>query len=222
MSCPWESWPQTKLGFCEESLCAWIKQPGNTWSNIGYLAIGYWIWKRAKRDGVSNVRMLAIAAGMTGMGSVFFHASGTMWAEASDLLGMFLGTEALTSLNVRRWLGTTWGTTWAIFILLSLALLGTAGAFPDSERWIYALSGPCCWIELWLYFRDRPKTNYRPYLYAWIVMGLATLFWWMDIARILCSPTNHLFSGHAAWHLLSAAGFYFLYLFYRQFPLLRS
>lgn len=222
MKCPWDNWVQADLGFCEQSLCAWVKQPGNTWSNVGYLAMGFWIWNRARKDGILSVRMLAISAWITGVGSAFFHASGTRWAGAIDLLGMFLGTGALTALNVRRWLNSGLGIAWSVFGFVSLSLMGVAGSFPNSERWVYVLSGPCCLIELGLYFRDRPRTVYRKYLLAWLSVGLATLFWWLDIQNILCDPRNHVLSGHALWHLLSAVAFYFLYLFYKQFSVLRT
>ena len=34
-SCPWSEWAQAQAAFCEASRCAWIRQPGNTWTNIG-------------------------------------------------------------------------------------------------------------------------------------------------------------------------------------------
>ena len=217
MICPWDNWPRTALGFCENLLCAWIKQPGNTWSNIGYLIVALWIWNRAAKDGILNLRMLSLAAFITGMGSAFFHATGTSLAGNMDLLGMFLGTGALTALNLRRWRGLSWKFCWGVFLFVSFALLETALYFPGGERWIYALSGPCCWIELGLYIRDRSKIRYRYYLLAWITVGIAVLAWWMDIEQILCAPGNHFISGHAVWHLLSAAAFFFIYRFYLQF-----
>lgn len=222
MNCPWDSWPQSALGFCEADLCGWVKEPGNTWSNIGYVLIGFWIWKQANKLGIKGLWMLALASVLTGVGSAFFHASGTRWAGIADLLGMFLGTGALTALNTRRWLLVSWPICTVIFLAVSAALLAVTIFFPDGSRWVYGLSMPCCLIELRLYFRDGNRTRYREYLSSWIAVIIATLFWWLDIGRILCNPNNHILSGHAAWHLLSAAGFYFLFKFYAQFPSLKS
>ncbi|MEO8348551.1 MAG: hypothetical protein ABI610_06525 [Acidobacteriota bacterium] len=55
----------------------------------------------------------------------------------------------------------------------------------------------------------------------WIVFLVAFAFWWLDKARVLCSPGNHWISGHGVWHLLNALALYLVYLFYRQFDVLR-
>lgn len=50
---------------------------------------------------------------------------------------------------------------------------------------------------------------------------VAIAFWGLDKTRVLCSPGNHWISGHGVWHLLAAVALYLVYLFYRQFDVLR-
>lgn len=180
------------------------------------------MWREAGKTRQPWFRVLAIAAALTGIGSAFFHASGTRGAAVADYLGMFLGTGALTALNLRRWLRPRWAIVYSTFLGISFGFLGAAVAAPAIARWLYVFGSPCCAIELRLAFRDRGATSYRDYWIAWILVGVAAVFWWMDESRVWCDPSNHLLGGHALWHLLSAAAFPFIFWFYRQFDLSRQ
>jgi hypothetical protein len=45
MICPWDWLRQSPPSFCEETLCGWVKQPANTWSNIGFLVSAALLWR---------------------------------------------------------------------------------------------------------------------------------------------------------------------------------
>lgn len=220
--CPWDQFAQAAPAFCEKALCGWIKEPANTWSNIGYLLVAMWLWRRSHRDGFPGLELLAFAAGATGVGSALFHATYLAWAGAADYLGMFLGTGALTALNARRLYGISWARARLVFFLVTALFLSSVLLFPDWSHWIYALGGPCCLLEALLYRRDGMRTDYRDYLLAWAMVAFAAGFWWLDVSRLVCAPDNHVLGGHALWHLLTAGAFYFIYRFYTQFAELRD
>lgn len=222
MTCPWSSFDQTTLEFCEENLCAWIKEPVNTVSNLAYIAVGIAIYLRATRERRPLLRWLGVVSILTGVGSAFYHASGIHIAGIADYLGMFLGTGAMTALNVKRWLGWKVRALYMVFIGTTLALIVLSQLAPGSERWIYILAMPCCLIEAVLFFRDRFKTSYRDYLIAWIFVLLGFFIWWLDISKVVCDPENHWMQGHALWHILTAIAFYFFFRFYLQFPKVRT
>lgn len=220
--CPWSSFDQVPARFCEAALCAWIKEPANTVSNLGYVVIGIVIWISAGRSRRKFLRWLGVVSVLTGLGSAFFHASGIRIAGCADYFGMFLGTGAMTALNVKRWLG--WSKSWLYLVILgtTLGLFVLTVLVPGGERWVYALAMPCCFIEAILIKRDRLRTHYKNYVLAWLFVLVGGVFWWLDLSKILCAPENHWLQGHAIWHLSTAVSFYFFFRFYEQFPEIRT
>jgi hypothetical protein len=223
MVCPWDSFRQSDLVFCEASQCAWVKEPANTWSNVGYLAAGIYILVAiGRRPERALLRALALVALVTAIGSAFYHASGIRSAMLADYAGMFLGTAALTALNVRRWLGWRDPAVWAVLVATTAGLLAFIAVFPGSERMVFMAAMPCCAIELRLFFRDRAQISYRFYGLAWLSVIAGSIFWWLDLERVWCTPDNHLFNGHAIWHLGTAASLVLYFQYYLQFEALRG
>lgn len=221
-SCPWSGLRSAPLSFCEEPLCGWLKQPGNTWSNIGFLLVAFLIWKRALRKRKSNVTWFAIVSASVGLGSAFYHASGAYLAGIADYGGMFLITGAMTAMNSKRWLGLSHTDTRWIFVGTAAVLLGLMIFFPAASRLLYVLAAPCCLIELRLYFRDGDRTRFKFYLLSWLAVVVGAVAWWLDQTKLVCDPANHILPLHAVWHLLMALALYFLYRFYEQFPELNA
>lgn len=135
IGCPWDSFRQSPLVFCEAIRCAWIKEPVNTWSNLAYIAAGiYMLVVIGWRSDRPLLRVLAVAAIVTGLGSAFYHASGIHAGMLADYSGMFLGTAALTALNVRRWLGWRPPAIYAVFATTTAALMALIVVFPGQGR----------------------------------------------------------------------------------------
>jgi hypothetical protein len=44
----------------------------------------------------------------------------------------------------------------------------------------------------------------------------------LDLTGVVCRPDNHLFTGHSAWHILTALCLYFFYRHQEQFVLPRG
>ncbi len=224
MTCPWEGLARAPAEFCEESLCGWIRQPGNTWSNIGFLLAGAAILYRARHDDAAHLKGLGYIAIATGLGSAFFHASETLIGRFLDWAPMYLGTSFMLAVNVRRLSG--WSRKIIRFVFWGNFLVGMALMVPESLRhptvYYIAESTFCCVVlEAVLFIKYRKTTDYSWFVRYWGVFLVAYALWTLDVRKILCDPSNHWISGHAAWHLLDAVALYFLFEYYRQFRVLR-
>jgi hypothetical protein len=224
--CPSETPVFRPAEFCEESLCGWIRQPANTWTNIGFLLAGLAILRAARRDGFARLNGLAFIALATGIGSAFFHASETFVGRLFDYGGMYLGASYMLAVNVRRWLMLSRRTIRFLFWASAAAPPLLMLVKDELARSVYFFEGlACCGLlETYLYFRQRrtgPRVRYGRLIGYWLVFLVALSFWWLDRNRVLCSPGNHWISGHGVWHLLDALALCLVYLFYRQFDVLR-
>lgn len=221
MACPWDSLSPVSTMFCESPLCAWIKEPANTWSNIPYILIGLGLWWVAQKEN-HHLKWIGIVAILTGAGSFFFHMSVTYLGGCADYLGMFLGTGLLTAYNMRRWLNCSFTKMYFIFGMTTLFFFLLLHFVHGESRVLYAFGMPCCMIELRLFFRDRKQINYRSYVYMSVLILKGTIFWWLDVTKKFCQPDNHFISGHALWHIFTSVSFIPFYEFYKQFRVLKE
>ncbi len=209
---------------------ALIKQPANTWSNLGFVGVGLLLLWRIGSDrsspAVRNNPMTtathfasgyAAVALFLGPGSMFFHGSLTQWGGWIDtfsliLFGSFGLLYALT--RIFRWPGTLFGLLYAVVN----AALGIFTWFVDGTGTPIFTGLVVAWVltELVILWR-KPKGLQRDW--PWLAAALGTfavalVIWSLSQTdRPLCNPDS-LLQGHAIWHLLSAvvAGCVFLYL----------
>lgn len=222
--CPWYSLEQDPASFCEESLCAWVRQPGNTVSNLGFILVAGLIFWQAKRDNNQHLLPLAYISLVTGVGSAFFHASETWIGGIFDFSGMYLGASFMIAVNIRRLTGWGQPVILAVFLfslLISLYLLVTHRGL---ARDFYALESFLCCVLLEgiLYFTQTIRPSYRWFWGFWGAFALGYGFWFLDSRHIVCDPANHWISGHALWHWLDALALYCVYRFYSRFQVLRD
>ncbi|SMB83578.1 hypothetical protein SAMN00120144_0739 [Hymenobacter roseosalivarius DSM 11622] len=222
-SCPWHEFDYSPAQFCEESLCGWVRQPGNTVSNLGFLVVAYLIFRHAKKHNARHLLPLAYISIATGLGSAFFHASETWVGGIADFSTIYLGSAFMFAMNVRRL--TKWGKP-AIVVVYWLFFLGFFGLLfweRDLARTSYALQSVLCCIvlEAILFFRQDYRPPYRWFWAFWGSFLLGYGLWLLDVKHIVCDPANHWVSGHALWHWLDALALYCVYRFYTGIPLLR-
>ena len=115
-------WPGTFAaaggGFCEAFREGPIKQPSNTWSNLGFVVAGLWVVRRAGIDRKSTVRssnligrsvflstLYPALVVFLGPGSMAMHGSGTAWGATTDVLSMLLYIAFPVVYALRDWLG---------------------------------------------------------------------------------------------------------------------
>jgi len=206
------------MKFCEERICALIVEPANTWSNLAYIAVGLWILQTARRDKEKILAFIGVTEILTGIGSFFFHGSGTFIGEFFDLGGMFLFSAYMLIFNIWRWKNLNKKQLLTGYIsLVALSSLSMLFFRPIGVP-IFALQVTVAMcLELYLGITKRPLPRYFFFWAMVIAFSIAFFIWILDFRGYVCNPQNHIFQGHAAWHLINSFCFYFLYRYYRQF-----
>ena len=224
MHCPWNELTQVPSEWCEESLCSWVRQPANTWSNVGFLIVGIVILRWTARGRSPHLRGLGYICLVTAVGSAFYHASETFIGRVADYVGMYLGASYMLAVNVSRWTRRAGpGLRWLFWATL-LAPLTVMLYAPRLAVTLYVIeTGFCCLgLEVALFVRERKSIHYRSLVIYWGIFLVGYALWQLDIHHVLCDPGNHVINGHAAWHLLNSAALLYLFFYYEQFEVLRD
>lgn len=223
--CAWSKWAPATLRFCEAHVCDWIVAPAETWSNLLYLIVGFYLLSKSTRtpgvSGLANVETrFGIYAVVVGVFSSLFHASYTYVFETADLAAMnLLGAEMVIQ-GLRR-LGWLKGRSPVVIAAILfggglMMLLGTVGT--DRLLVFAAFVVIVLWLESLVYVRARRVGSvggYRALGHSIGLFAVAYLFWILDHTGLVCVPDRHWFSGHAAWHVVNAGCFLTLSAFYR-------
>lgn len=214
-NCPWYGLEEPALRFCEESLCAWIKTPANSWSSLAFTLCGiYILWRELKKQDHYLIGYGPMAI-LIGLLSFAYHASLTRYGEIGDLSSMFLMGSFYMVKNFERmnFIPTKFGrvTFWILNIICTLLLF-----------WFKDLGAPLFFVfcmtalglELKLKSIGRGVESYRYFVMAFFVWLAAQAAWLLDITHTVCEPSNHILQGHALWHILMAVVCYLIYLHY--------
>lgn len=217
-ACPWDQYEPATRHFCEAELCQWITKPAESWSNIGFIIIGFYLLKKAKEDNKSNLSLVGLCSIAVGIGSFLFHATATRWGQILDVSAMMWLLSLPLVLNANR-LGVLATDkvklAYGLFSLISTVFIIFFTKWGILYFGIFVTIGIL--TELKLYLREKETTDYKIYLKLLGTFFLAFAIWLTDILKIICDPDNHIFNGHAAWHLLCAWAVYYIYQFYAQF-----
>jgi hypothetical protein len=217
--CPWSGYEPATIGWCEERLCAWVVEPSNAWSNLGYVIVGLIVLGFARKR--VPLVLIGVASILIGFGSFAFHATGTRWGELVDVSAMYLLGGLGVMFAARRIFDLSTSSLalgYVLVVAVSVALmlaLHNNGIIVFSIMVALTIGG-----EWWLYRNGQAAPSYAAQKWMIAAFALAFFIWNLDRSRILCSPANHILSGHAAWHLLTAVAVYFFAR--QQEPLLVS
>lgn len=223
--CPWyETTEQTgapNIKWCEETLCQWISEPANTWSNIGYLIaalfVGYMAYKNKHN---SNLKQFGPIIFFMGAMSLFYHMSNFYGSQILDFLGMFLFVGWAIGMNLIR-LGKL-KSNQLIWFNLGLASVYTVmmHAMYVSEIKFQVIVLISALIIVATEFKARKVAKVQ---YGWFIATLGFLviafgFSVSDGSRFWCHPTEHgwFSQGHAIWHWVAAIGMVTIYKHYSQ------
>lgn len=215
---PWAGFALPDIKHCEDNLAGWITTPANTWSNLAYLLVALWLWKRLRSDDEPALRAFVPVIVLVGLTSFLFHASFTFFFQFFDYLGMFFYVLLLLVLNLRRlgWLAEGWKTAYFSGIAASVGAILLFRRFGLPVQWLIVIQVAAVLLAegvLWVRSKGRDYSD----LWAGLaLMTVAEVFWLMDYRRVLCDPSNHFFQGHAVWHLISALSFVSVFHFYRK------
>lgn len=216
VSCPYAHWTPGTVAFCEERLCAWIVEPSNTYSSFAYLIAGVLMLRAMGRPRDARLVCIALAQFLIGVGSLFFHATGTLAGELVDQAGMFMLSCLLLVFAASA--AYTWPArkgAWVYGSAVSASVFLNASIPPLGIPLFAAQLILGAGWELRLRSRARDRSPYRHLLSALAIFAVSFCFWALDISHVLCRPDNHLVTGHAVWHVLNAISIYQLYWFQR-------
>jgi hypothetical protein len=226
-SCPWHPYAELfgapNIKWCEETLCQWISEPANTWSNALYLLMSFYIFWSANKTRQKELIWFAPAMFLMGLLSLVYHLSNNYLSQILDFIGMYLFVYWLIILNMRRLNWISADNQVKIMVGMSVAstiLLHVMYINFIKIQLIIAAAVLAIFITEYLCFKRRlAPIRYTNMMIGAVLMGIAQAFSLMDVNRVswVCDPTNHWFQGHAAWHVIGAIGLTFAYKHYEQF-----
>jgi hypothetical protein len=231
----WDAWrPATCMPdrcFCEPIQRGAIRQPVNTWSNLGFILVGLTVIVSAAHDrcqrslpGALNPMrtqfvypaVYGIATLLIGIGSIFYHSSLVFVGQTMDVISIYLLASFMVIYSLFRagWINPRAFV--ATYIPLNITLGYMAINWPVTRRYIFVVLLLAVLVTEVVVRRRTRSTMKLSFFYA----ALVTLFaacacWIVDITGTVCLP-NSWFQGHAMWHVLMAATIGFVYLYYRS------
>jgi hypothetical protein len=223
--CPWDGFSPATVHFCENRLCSWISEPANTWSNLGFVAVGVYLLVRASQLHRAPLSLIGITCTLVGIGSFLFHMSGTLFGEMVDVSTMLLISGLMLSLEIRRLVPRmTAVQTAALYVAINGVFELVLLSFPHLGIPLFAFQ-VLLFIAIHITCRLK-KLDADYHFVRWLFwgFGLAFSIWVLDWTGTACDANMHLFNGHAAWHLINAGCMYFYFRYQTQFyvPTMRA
>ncbi|MBT3981145.1 MAG: hypothetical protein HOE90_07310 [Bacteriovoracaceae bacterium] len=224
-SCPWYDLQQRfgppNVKWCEETLCQYITEPANTWSNLGYMLLSFIIIYLIRKNKVEGyLKLYAPIVFIMGLFSFIYHFSLNYLTQYLDFFGMyfFIGIAIVGSLSWNKQKSVAQ----ASLIILAVVVVNSLlfALFPFIGIPIQTIIGLnvlfAVAIELRNKFVLKINLQYKNLVISLCLFSVAHIFQVLDLKRILCDPTNHFFQGHAMWHLIGGVGSLFVFLHYSQ------
>lgn len=209
--------------FCEAARPGALKQPANSWSNLGFVIAGLVIaWHARSSSSVMPVGLqtaYACVVVVLGPASAAMHATQTSLGGHLDMLSMYLVAGFAASYAWVRW-ARRGPTSFAAAFVTCVTACELAGLW-TREIPVVMYAGNLAFgllliaavvLEAVLWRRGESR---RTIGFGFAALGsmLVAFFIWNMSQHGWCDP-HSLLQGHAAWHLLCAAAAYFLYRLY--------
>jgi len=213
--------------FCEAGT-GLIRQPANTFSNVGFVAAGVLIAWHASVPGNVGRRLstypwlataIACVVVLLGPGSAAMHATQSALGGHLDMLSMYLVASFAAAYAAMRW--------WRGGTRLLMAAFAAGVAFCElvglwrAELPVVMYAGNVAFallliaavvLEVRIVRRGEAHAR-RAYAVASLASMLTAFAIWNASKAWLCDPYS-LIQGHAIWHVLGAVSAYFLYRYY--------
>ena len=223
--CPWHSITESQgapnIKWCEETLCQWISEPANTWSNLGYLIVAMAMTYLAfKRKETLNLKIFGPIIFFMGAMSFFYHQSNFYGSQILDFVGMFFFVGWAIGMNLIR-LNKIKNEKLVPFVLIfSLAMTGIMHLMYLTKikfQMLVLLSG--IFILITEVAAQKKQQNHTKWFWTSVaILVAAFVFSLSDGQRLWCTPENHgwFSQGHALWHWTASLGMFTIYKHYSQ------
>ena len=167
--------------------------------------------------------MFGPAVILTGLFSLLFHASVTLFFQFFDFVGMFLIVNLLIVINLLRLKLISSSNKNKYFLLLVIISCTSYISFVILKLPVQFVMLGFALIAIGLEIKSKLNSKemiiYKNYFFTIIFLLIAGAMLFIDLNRIICDPTNHYVQGHALWHVFNSFALWFLYKFYEQFDL---
>lgn len=215
MPCPWDQFAKEPHPFCEEQLCHIVAQPANTWSNIGYFILIYFL---LRAPGLGRKKYLFAGVSFClGVGSTLFHMSNTIWAKKMDVGGMLMLSALMLTLALSRFIPLkriAFIFFYAIFLIPAVNLIDASAI---GTGIFLGQSLVAAVLEFAYYHKNKIPLRQMKILGQALVIFLIALFLnVMDLNGVFCDPANHILNVHAVWHLATAYCIYLIGIYYSR------
>lgn len=209
------------MHFCEALTPGPLAQPANAVSSLAFDVVGFYLLRLSTKKGV--LLLFPISAILVGITSFLYHASWTFFFQVFDVSSMFMLSCLLLSFNAWRLCLVSRGRLPLVYLaLLALSIAALVTLRGKSGEYLFGGEIAAVAVMEAVLASRRLGADYENFLKALGVFLAAYAIWLLDVHEIVCAPDNHFLQGHAAWHVLNAFCFYYLYRFYRQFDLVQS
>lgn len=217
--CPWGHFEQAAITFCERRLCHWVVEPANTWSNIGYLIVGFLVLYSNRGTKRAELSLIGVVSILVGVGSALFHGTGTRIGEILDVSAMYLISGLFLTFYMKRYFEFRGAKLLGFYVAITSASIFVLVTTGSNGILLFATHlAACVVLELLTAKKPRPKaTDYRYLRYLVGAFAVSFVAWFLDIRHIACDPDNHILGGHAVWHLTNATCLWSYYKFQEQF-----
>jgi hypothetical protein len=214
--------------FCEAARDWAVRQPANSFSNVGFVIAGMLIAGHASvRENLGSVlsarralaTVMACVVVLLGPASAAMHATQSAAGGHLDMLSMYLiASFAAAYAGMRWWRG---GTTLFAALFAGGVVFCEIVGLSHAEIPVVNYSGNLAFallltfavvLEVLIMRRGEARAT-RWYAYASLGSILVAFAIWNATKTWLCDPGS-LIQGHAIWHLLGAVSAYFLYRYY--------
>lgn len=212
--------------FCEAARDALVKQPANTFSNLGFVIAGLAIAAHVSRHGAGTMSArlgtaYAVLVVLLGPGSAAMHASQSVLGGHLDVYSMYLLASFVFAYAVTRLLSLSPRGFGALYVVL-LAVC-TVAEFTSAHVPLVMTVGNAAFaglllaglvIEVALRARDTGRLDLRWGIGSAATLLVAFVIWSMGKdGGPLCQPQS-LLQPHAVWHLLDALAAWLLFRYY--------
>lgn len=212
-TCPHFTGSVASFPTCEKLVCAWVQQPGNTYSNIGFYLVGFYLIYLFFKKRSSSGLVFGISALFIGVGSTLAHSMRTPFFGFLDFAAIFSIFTIYAIYNFSYSIPHRLKNKLASFliiypILFSALYIFNTGKVKEIAFGVFVIA---LLVSEYRILRAENKIFLDGYMKKLLIMfGIGVFFVTLDMNKIGCNPDNHYFQFHMLWHLSMATCIYLL------------